>query len=241
MTSFNWTIAPLCLAMGNVDRSMTLIFRDPGIKQDGPVLAWLLRGGNETILVDTGPSGPARPIDPVFSQTPDQTLEAQLGRFDVRPDAITMIINTHLHTDHCSGNGYFPNVPCFVQESEMAYAKDPFPVHRPAYDVELEGMNFRTLRGDHEVVPGVRVIHTPGHSPGSQAVSVETRNGLYILAGDSIPTYENMRVPDNEPFWPSGIYVDLGEYYKSLDRLKASGGPILPSHDSMVLDKAIYP
>jgi N-acyl homoserine lactone hydrolase len=241
MTSTNWTIAPLCLAIGNVDRSMTLIFKDPGIKQEGPVLAWLLRGGNETILVDTGPASPARPIDPVFSQTPDQTLEAQLGRFDVTLDSITMIINTHLHTDHCSGNGYFPGVRCFIQESELAYAKDPLPIHGPAYDVELKGINFRPLQGDFEVTPGVKVIHTPGHSPGSQAVIVQTMDGLYVIAGDTIPTYENMQVSEKERFWPSGIYVDLREYYQSLDRLKTLGGRILPSHDMAVMEKTFYP
>ena len=50
-----------------------------------------------------------------------------------------------------------------------------------------------------------------------------------------------MEVRDDEPFWPNGIYVDLSEYYESLDRLKALKGVILPGHDLHVTKKKRYP
>lgn len=241
MMSDRWTILPLWLATGSVDKSMTLLYRDQGIKEEGPVLAWLLKSKNVKVLVDTGAVSPFRATDPYFTQAPDQTLEAQLGRFETTKGEITMIINTHLHTDHCAGNAYFDNVPCLVQEAEMAYAGNPLRVHKPAYDVQLKGFNFQLLDGDREIAPGLQVILTPGHSPGSQAVLVQTAKGLYVIAGDTIPTFENMEVPDDEPFWPSGLYVDLREYYQSLDRLKGLGGFVLPSHDMKVLNQTEYP
>lgn len=241
MTSSQWTITPLILATGLVDRSMTLLYRDPGVKQEGPVISWLLEGNDMKILVDTGPAGPFQAMDEIFHQTPEQKIESQLLRNGVSPDDISMIINTHLHTDHCSGNAYFNNIDCLVQRSEIEYAKNPLKVHEAAYNITLDGINFRLLDGDAEIAPGLQVIHTPGHSPGSQAVVVHTANGVYIIAGDTIPSYENTMVPDNEPFWPSGIFCDLKEYYLSLGRIKALGGFILPSHDISVLKKTSYP
>ncbi len=123
----------------------------------------------------------------------------------------------------------------------MEYAKDPLPIHKGAYDMDFSGMKFDYVDGDAEIVSGIKVIFTPGHSPGGQAVLVDTEKGLYILAGDTITHFVNMDVPAGDSFWPNGIYIDLREYYWSLDRLKALGGFILPGHDMLVLDKDLYP
>jgi len=243
MTHHQWTIAPLILATAVRDKSQSLLYRDVGVKLEGAVLAWVLMSGKEKILVDTGACGPAKTPEFYrrYSQTPEQTMEAQLMRFDASTDEITTVINTHLHLDHCCGNVLFKNARFLVQKREMEYARNPLPIHKPAYAVQLAGINFELLDGDADVVPGVKVILTPGHSPGSQTVLVQTTEGLYIIAGDNIPHFENMAVPDNDPFWPSAIYVDLREYYESLDRLKSLGGFVLPGHDLLVLKKNVYP
>ncbi len=142
-----WTIAPLVLATSNVDTSMTLLHRNPGVPQAGAVLAWLLTDGSMKVLVDTGPLSPTRGIDPLFVQTAEQTLEAQLKRFDASTDEIALAVNTHLHTDHCSGNGYLRKCRFLVQRREMEYAQDHFPVDRLAYAVDLEGIDFQLLDG----------------------------------------------------------------------------------------------
>jgi N-acyl homoserine lactone hydrolase len=240
MTEYNWTIAPLVLGTGVVDKSMGLLYRDQGIKMEGPVVGWLLLGKDRKVLVDTGPYNPGKGMDPIFSRTAEQTMEAQLRRFDTSVDEITMVINTHLHTDHCAGNGYFKNVHCLVQKKEMEYAREPLPIHKPAYDVELEGIDFELLDGDGEVAPGLQVMLAPGHTPGSQVVLVQTSEGLYVIAGDNIPHFENM-APDQPFFWPSGAYMDIREYWDTLARLKALGGFILPGHDMLVLKKTLYP
>ncbi len=243
MTPQQWTIAPLILATAIRDKSQSLLHREFGVKMEGAVLAWLLVSGSEKILVDTGACGRVATAEfyKRYSQTPEQTLEAQLTRFDTFPDEISTVINTHLHLDHCSGNVLFKNARFFVQKREMEYARNPVPIHKPVYDVDLSGIKFELLDGDAEVADGVQVILNPGHSPGSQAVLVQTAQGLYIIAGDNIPFFENMRVPENEPFWPNAIYVDLREYYESLNRVKKLGGYILPAHDLLVLQKTVYP
>ena len=242
MPRTNWTIAPLVLATAVRSISQVLLMSPLGADMDTAVLGWLLRNGDETVVVDTG-FGELRTEDLKgnFNRTPEQTLEAQLRRFDLAPEDIRLVVNTHLHVDHCSGNRFLPNARFVVQGSELEYARNPLPAHRPAYDIDLAHMNLDLLDGDAEITDGIRVIVTPGHSPGSQAVLVDTEGGLFVLAGDTICHYVNMDVPAGASFWPGPLYVDLRQVYESLDRLRDLGGTILPGHDALVLRKTIYP
>jgi len=243
MARNTWIISPLLLATAEVDRSQGLLYRDVGVKMESGVLAFLLSNGKTNVLVDSGIYGITETSQFLryFNRTFEQTLEAQLSRFGTSPDEISMIINTHLHIDHCAGNILCTKARWFVQKREMEYWRSPLRVHKQAYRMELPERGFDLLDGDTDILPGIRAIITPGHSPGSQSVLVDTSGGLYILAGDSIPHFENMNVPENEPFWPNGIYVNLNEYYETLNRLKDLRGTILPGHDLLVLDKKQYP
>ncbi|HVN97861.1 MAG TPA: N-acyl homoserine lactonase family protein [Syntrophorhabdaceae bacterium] len=243
MGNKGWTIFPLLLATAEVDRSQGLLNRDVGVKMKGGILAFLLKKGRKNILVDTGASGltPTREFSRYFDQTPDQTLSAELARLNTSFEEITTVVNTHLHIDHCSGNVFFKKARFLVQTRELDYWRSPLRVHREAYRVELSERSFDALNGDADIDEGVKVISTPGHSPGSQSVLVETSEGLYILPGDTIPHFENMAVPDGEPFWPTGIYVSLDELYESFKRLSAMKGVILPAHDLEVMKKHAYP
>ena len=242
MAGKKWTIAPLVLATAVRNISQVLLMSPPGGNVDGAVLAWLVRSGDETVLVDTGfGSMEKEDLKGDFARAPEHTIEAQLKRFDLAPEDIRLVVNTHLHLDHCAGNCFLPNARFVVQRSEMDYALNPLPAHIPAYDVDLSSPKLELLDGDTEITDGIRVIVTPGHSPGSQAVLVDTENGLFVLAGDTIAHYVNMEVPKGESFLPSPLYVDLREYYASLDRLRDLGGTILPGHDSLVLKQTVYP
>lgn len=243
MARDRWTISPLLLATAEVDRSQGLLYKDLGVKIESGVLAFLLSNGEEKVLVDSGVCGVTETSQFLryFRRTPEQTLEAQLARLETEPDEISIVINTHLHIDHCAGNVLFRNARCLVQRKELDYWRDPLRVHRQAYKIELLEAGFELLDGDAEVLPGVRVMFTPGHSPGSQSVLVETAGGLYVLPGDAVPHFSNMEVRAGEPFWPNGIYVDLCQYYASLDRLRNLKGVILPGHDLRVMKKNRYP
>lgn len=241
MARKKWTIAPLVLATAVRNISQVLLMSAPGAS-DGAVLGWLIRSGDEAVLVDAGFGAMStEDLKGNFNRRPEQSIEAQLGRFDLAPEEIRLVVNTHLHVDHCGGNCFLPNARFVAQRSELEYALDPLPAHRPAYDVDLSRMDLDLLDGDAEIRDGIRVTVTPGHSPGSQAVLVDTESGLFIIAGDTIAHYVNMDVPKGASFWPGPLYVDLKEYYESLNRLRDLGGTILPGHDPLVLKKAIYP
>ena len=81
------------------------------------------------------------------------------------------------------------------------------------------------------------VLLTPGHTPGIQAVLVETASGLVVLPGDNVPTYDNWlgRPPEWTHIAATNHY-DLGAYEKSFQRLEETRGRIIPSHDFRVLE-----
>ncbi len=246
----SWSIAPLILGKGPRDKSSFIYMKDPGVKIEIAMLAWLVFSEDEKMIIDTGPSHPSRTAKfhkPV-SQTPEQTLEAQLGRLNTGFDEINIVINTHLHWDHCYGNSLFRKARFYVQRKEMNYARDPLPASAQMYEARQEGIvppfegtGFELLEGDTELASGIRVMLTPGHTPGIQAVCVRTLEGTYIIAGDTIPLFENLHVPERAPFIPSGNFVDLEGYVASLERIKALGGTILPGHDLKVMEKTLYP
>jgi N-acyl homoserine lactone hydrolase len=94
---------------------------------------------------------------------------------------VSAVINTHLHFDHCGGNRRFAGTATYVQRLELEAAVEP------DYLVEwarFEGESYVEVDGDAELFPGVSVLFTPGHTPGHQAVLVETGDGLVVLGGD---------------------------------------------------------
>ena len=86
-------------------------------------------------------------------------------------------------------------------------------------------MKFELIDGDARLATGIGVMLTPGHTPGSQSVSVRTSEGEYLIAGDTIPLYDNLDVADDAPFIPNGIFTDLEKYYQSLQKNKTVGHP----------------
>jgi N-acyl homoserine lactone hydrolase len=136
-----------------------------------PVFGWTIAGEQGTILVDTG----------MVDSTPelDADWEPVLREWHV-PD-VAAVINTHLHFDHCGGNRRYAGTPTYVQRSELEAAVAPDYLEEWA---RFPGESYVQLEGDAEVFPGVSVLFTPGHSPGHQAVVVETGDGLVVLGGD---------------------------------------------------------
>jgi N-acyl homoserine lactone hydrolase len=125
------------------------------------------------ILVDTG----------MIDSTPELDEEWGPTIYPERiPREVALVINTHLHFDHCGGNRLFPGVPIYVQRRELEAAREPG--YTIAEWVEFEGARYVELDGEAEIVPGVRVLPTPGHTPGHQSVLVDTEDGLVVVAGD---------------------------------------------------------
>lgn len=222
-----------------------------GRRFDAPCLAFLLRGGGQDILVDTGPGPKARVPQHYTSAEADidDLLLAELTRLGVHPEAIRIVILTHLHNDHVGGAANFPNATFHVQETELREAAWPVPFQRPIYEVNQRGRRppwveildrMEVLTGDSPIVPGVSTILLPGHTSGSQGVLVDTTDGPYLLPGDLVPLYDNWPT-DGSPPVPNGNHTDLYAYDRSFRRLAGMGATVVPSHDPRVLDHPVYP
>jgi N-acyl homoserine lactone hydrolase len=134
-----------------------------------PVYAWLVDG---RILVDTAMTESTPELD---EEWPNRLLPW--------PDVsgVEVVINTHLHFDHCGGNRRFAGLPIYVQRAELDA------VAEPDYLVEwarFDAADYRQLDGDAKLFDGISVLFTPGHSPGHQCVLVETGEGPVVLGGD---------------------------------------------------------
>jgi N-acyl homoserine lactone hydrolase len=147
------------------------------------VNAWLVRHPEATVLVDTGigehiPEADYREMR--FTRTPITEALAGIG---MGPGQVDLIINCHLHVDHAGGNVHFRGTRILVQPDELAAARGP--EYTVPEDIDLDGGRWEERAGEHEPLPGIRVIPTPGHSPGHQAVSIETEAGPLLLAGQT--------------------------------------------------------
>jgi N-acyl homoserine lactone hydrolase len=137
-----------------------------------PVYGWAIDRPEGTILVDTG----------MIDSTPrlDEKWHPVLRPWPELRNVVA-VINTHLHFDHCGGNRRFAGTPTYVQRVELEAAVEPN--YLVAW-VHFDGESYVEIDGDAELFDGVKVLFTPGHSPGHQAVLVDTDDGLVVLGGD---------------------------------------------------------
>jgi glyoxylase-like metal-dependent hydrolase (beta-lactamase superfamily II) len=92
----------------------------------------------------------------------------------------------------------------------------------------IEDVEFNELEGDAEILPGIRAVFTPGHSPGCQAVIVETQQGPAAITGFCC-NKENF--PERGPAICPGVHTDAIAAYDSIQKIKQMGGIILPMHE----------
>jgi len=213
---------------------------DPGEIADIPLISYYIEGADKNILVDTGGGDPneANPHWLPYERKEDQTIQNALRKIGVSCDEIDIVINTHLHWDHCGGNALFPKATIFVQQAELESAHAPLPLMAHGYNKRMvEDIEYTVISGDQKIVDGVQVILTPGHTYGMQGVLVEGEKNRYFIASDTFGFFKNLEI---NPPTPSGIYVDLKKYYQSIQRIGELKAFILPGHDFKVFDSEIY-
>jgi N-acyl homoserine lactone hydrolase len=160
-------------------------------------------------------------------------IAARLRSIDVDPASITFIINSHFHIDHCGGNATIPNATVVAQAREQEAAKDATDVGLFDPQDFATGHPVLTINGDHDLFGdgSVRIIPTPGHTPGHQSVIVKLPKGDVLLAGDCCYTQRNldqMTLPGLTADKEAGM-ATLGQ----LVRLRAGGTHIIFGHDGL--------
>ncbi len=150
--------------------------------QDGPVLAFAIRHPDGLVLVDTGVGQGDAWIEENYRPRVRDVREALKGA-SLDPDAVRAIVNTHLHFDHCGQNRAFPGVSAYVQQAELDLALREG--HTIVDWVDFPEARYEAVEGDREIVAGISVLATPGHTPGHQSVTVRTGDGLVLIVGQA--------------------------------------------------------
>jgi|SRR5215470_4669483 len=161
----------------------------------------LIRSEQHTILVETGIGNKlSEKMVKIYGQ-PAQLLE-NLQREGISPEDIDIVINTHLHFDHCGWNTVrkngeitptFPWAKYYIQEGEWQHAReqhirDSISYISDNYDPLIKSGQMQLLKGDAEIVPGVSVKMFPGHTAHMQAVVVSSGGKTACYISDLIPT-----------------------------------------------------
>ena len=150
------------------------------------VRAFLIEHPAGLFLMDTGFSAEDRAALEAFAPVYIRPIRSVLAEHGVRAEDVRLLANCHFHSDHSGGNHEFPGVPIFVQRAELAHLRaTPAYTHAPSV-ADFRGARLEELDGEAEPVPGIRIIPTPGHSPGHQSLVVETKAGRVILGGQAV-------------------------------------------------------
>ncbi|MFC1916051.1 N-acyl homoserine lactonase family protein [Chloroflexota bacterium] len=205
------------------------------------IYSWYIEGTKQNIVVDTGMTAEMmrKAGVPGFSTsaTHVQTLDEGLAKVGLRPEDIDIVIMTHLHLDHIPLAPRFTKAKFLVQQAELDYQRNPAPPPvdpRPCPTELLDTLNWEIVRGDYQVEEGVKVLFTPGHTPGGQSVAVDTAKGLAII--DSLCTTDaNWNVPAAlqprmEVLCPD-CHNDPIQAYESLIKIKKMADIKIPSHE----------
>src|SRR5262249_10130271 len=167
--------------------------------REWPVHGFVVTHPGGAVLVDTGCGGPGGALSDW--RVVNGSVADALAGLDMTPGDIGLVINTHLHFDHCGQNAVFSHAPCHVQRAELARAKRESP---ELYDwFGFMNARWELLDGDTEILPGLAVITTPGHTVGHQCVVVASDGQPALLIGDAAYTPRQYAGPPDEDLPPA--------------------------------------
>lgn len=157
-----------------------------------PVYVHLIDHPEARVLVDTGMTQ----LHPAVADMDPRVMPLS-EQPDVDLAAVDLVISTHLHFDHCGGNHLFAGRPIYVQRRELDDARslDDYTIREW---VDAPGVQYVPVDGELEVLPGLRLVPAPGHTPGSQVVVLETGGRPIVIGGDTAVFFGELDEPRTE-------------------------------------------
>ena len=153
---------------------------DAGVPRVEPCFGYLVDHPDGLLLVDTG-MGSDPDVDRHYRPV-RRPLGDAVGALGFDLDDVRYVVNCHLHFDHCGGNPLLADRTFFVQRVELEAARSTENYTLPEL-VDPPGLDYDVLDGEAEVLGGVVIIPTPGHTDGHQSVVVTSADGTVVVAG----------------------------------------------------------
>lgn len=195
------------------------------------VYAYLvLTTSSDVALIDTGVGEGNAYIDTTFEPARTSIVD-ELARFGVAPSDVGFVVNSHLHFDHCGNNRLFSHASVFIQKTELETARDPAVRYTVNRWFDYPAARIIETEGDMEIIRGVRLLASPGHTPGHQSVLITDSSGRILVAAQAAFTVDEYHRGGDPNEQAHEGFAD--RYRESIVRLKAVGAPIVYfSHDA---------
>jgi N-acyl homoserine lactone hydrolase len=156
-----------------------------------PVYVHVIDHPDGRVLVDTG----LTELHPAVADMDPRLRPLNEQDFDIA--GIDLVVNTHLHFDHCGGNHLFTGTPIYVQRRELDDARslEDYTIREW---VDPPGVRYVPVDGEFELLPGVRLVPAPGHTPGTQVVVIENGEHPIVVCGDAAVWFGELDEPKTE-------------------------------------------
>jgi N-acyl homoserine lactone hydrolase len=169
------------------------------------------------VLVDTGCGGPEEVLREY--RVASRSVADALAAHDLAPIDVRMVINTHLHFDHCGQNVAFEHAPLLVQRSE--YERIFRERDEVTEWIEASGMRFELVGGDVALADDLHLLRTPGHTSGHQSVIATTESGAELFIGDAAYTRAVWDHATASSKLPPGQAADVEAWHQTLVGLRS--------------------
>ena len=211
---------------------------------------FIVKGNGHTILIDTG-CGDIEAINKLlykefdgkisFELPDNESIKSILKRSNTDPGEVDHVFISHLHHDHSSNVGLFPNAKVILskkgwmeymkKERPYYYNDELFPTEPIKYISSLPSEKIIFIEDELEVLPGIKAFWVGGHTPCCMAVRVDTDRGRVVFTSDVAFFEENV-----EKDHPIGLFYNLWECFEAYKKIKDNADIIITSHDPKVLD-----
>jgi glyoxylase-like metal-dependent hydrolase (beta-lactamase superfamily II) len=234
----------------DVESSFLVLAHDMGIVTRAKTWAYLLLGGDDPILVDTGASSPEimGRLGMTGHTSEEQRLEWQLAKHGVGLADVRWILHTHTHIDHAGQDDRFPGATVVMTRRELEFSASglmgaQYPPEYVKHHIDrlhapraLRLLDL-DLSGPEEILPGIVCELTGGHTEGSMNILVGTADGTACLCGDIMYDVHNSVVEpyhvalDCEPQVTGNHALSKRHEKAAIKRALNSGRYILTGHD----------
>lgn len=234
-----YKIHPIVTGAKIFDKGMMTYQHDYGKPFVIPIFSWYIEGGDKNILIDTGEFAPRSSTEIEKAIGKVYTFEEGLAKYGLKPEDIDIVLHTHLHNDHCENDSKCVNAVFYVHEKELQQIHNPHPLdfrYNEDFITEVENNGqIIPLKEDTEVLPGIKMIYTPAHTPGGMSILIDTEKGKALITGFCV-IEENLNPPPKiigmgMEVIPPGTVVNSYEAYDILLKIKEIAEIVIPLHE----------